>query len=149
MSFNNIHDLYNNTYAQDQSLVNSIVNNIKFVIEEYVAAGELNRFNYDTNIFLENKPTLVKDRVIDQVIKYFRLRGIRVRKNGSYYFGYEDTPLVTTPTSTQINGEFNYDWNDDFMIYEEVTFNSSTTYATILTVEWYIRSEQEFMKHYC
>lgn len=148
MSFSNIYELYNNTFVQDQSLVNSIVNNIKFIIEDYIQEGEYNKFDYDTNIFLEGKSTQQKDRVIDQVIKYFRLRGVRARKQDSYYFGQPTVPLIG-PQDTQINGEFNNDFSDDFFIYEEATYTPSDTYATILTIEWFIRNNQEFMKHYC
>lgn len=150
MSFNNIYDLYNNTLVQDQLLVNSIVNNIKFLIEDYVQAGEINKFQYDANIFLDGKSTQQKDRVIDQVIKFFRLRGIRIRKNDGYYsWNNSDAPLISSSQTVQINGEFNNDFNNDFAIFEEVTYNTSSTYMTILVIEWYIRSEQEFMKLYC
>lgn len=150
MSFNNIYELYNNSLISETKKANIIVDNIKSKIEEAVAAGTPTRFLYDTYYFLSTENTLAIDRIIDLVIKSMRTQGLRVRKQVGYNGFTADVSSFPTFSGTlQINGEFSLDFNDDFLIYEEVTYTSDPTKNTILIVEWYVRYRQEYMKHYC
>ncbi len=150
MSFNNVSDLYNATLEAEQPLVDLIVNNIKSKVEESIALGEENVFNFDTNIFLDGQNKYVKDRVIDQVIRALKSVGIRIRTSGTYYsYPFNDPISVPDSGTAQINGEFDLSFDESFMIYEEVTYNPSDEANRILIVDWFIRNKQEYMKHYC
>lgn len=121
---NDIYELYNERLIADQPFVDTIIASIKFEMYYNIQEGLDYWFLYDADEWLINQDNKQKVRVIDQVIKHFRSRGIRVYIDNTFKFNYD---------TTQITG---------------AGFNTGTAPNTVMRVEWIVRNGQEYMKAY-
>lgn len=129
-----IYDIYNFTLQNEQSYVDLIVDSIDYQIYTIMNSGNANSyispagsymFSYDTTEWIGSYDTFVQSRVTDQVIKYFRSRGIRVYIKNDIYINY------------------------NIPIYLAGSFNTQAANINVLTVEWFVREDNEYMKTYC
>lgn len=119
-----IYDMWNERLVADQYFVETIIASIKFNIWYNVQNQLNNWFIYDCDEWLINQDQNTKLRVIDQVIKYFRSRGIRIYVNNTFHFAGDPT------------------------VYPGAMFNSDYALSTVVKVEWLIRQGTEYMKSY-
>jgi len=120
----NIYEIYNERLVADQPFVDTICASINFQIYYHISEGLEYKFLYDADEWMENQEMLQKLRVIDQVIKYFRSRGIRCYVDNTYHF------------------------NSDTTIIQGAGFLYPTSFSTVLKVQWFVRQGQEYMKAY-
>lgn len=128
-----IYELYNDTLNREQSYVDLIVDSINYAIyvmmnggydDSQQAPAGAYQFDYDTTEWIGTHDMLMQSRVTDQVIKYFKTRGIRVYVKNDILLNL-NTPL-----------------------YFDGTYNLQGTNINILTVQWFIRENNEYMKSY-
>jgi len=119
-----IYELYNERLVADQPFVDCIVASISYDIYYNISEGLQSYFLYDTAEWIGNQSNEQKVRVIDQVILYFRSRGIRCYLDNWYKFNYNTSQI---PMASE---------------------NSNRAPVTILKVEWLVRQSQEYMKAY-
>lgn len=128
MAIDNSFDIYNATFNADKDIVESIVSAIKEQLETAIAEGT-STFDFETSSYTEDLPAVQRNRINDRVICILRDGGIRARMKG--------TPSLLTP--------------DPSTSYPQYTpyFNNLMNDLTLMTITWYSRNDQEYMKTYC
>lgn len=127
MAITNSNDIYNATRAQDQSVIDQIVAGVLAEIEIKIA-DNVNKFVYEVANFMTGLEQTQKNRIIDSVICILREKGIRASVNITPNVVQE--PAVINPFATAY-------------------FNNLNTEVTSLTIKWWTRNAQEYMKTYC
>src|SRR6185369_11287746 len=117
-----VYELYNDRLDSDQLWVNAIVASIKYGIYYNVSYNLISNFQYGATEWIGTLDIQTQSRVMDQVIKYFRKRGIRVYLRSTYLF----TNVIAYGV-TQISNSANF---------------------LLVNVEWFVRDQEEFMKAY-
>jgi len=129
-----IYQLYNDTLNMEQSYVDLIVDSINYAIYDMMHGTYTDdqrspsggyTFDYDTTEWIGTYDKLIQSRVTDQVIKHFRSRGIRCWVKNDMHLNY-NTPL-----------------------YLAGAYNTQSQNINLLTIEWFIREDVEYMKSYC
>lgn len=117
-----VYQMYNDRLTNDQSWVDTLVASIKYQIYDTIQNYLPSNFQYDAGEWIGDLDIQSQSRIMDQVIKYFRARGIRVYLLNTVLF------------------------NNNVMF--GVTQIDNSTNFLLVTVEWFIRDQQEFMKAY-
>lgn len=126
MAITNVFDIYNATLAADKPTVDAIVAAILVQLEESIAAN-ISVFDFDLIPYFVDMEGVKQNRIIDRVIATLRNAGIHVQ--------VKSAPLtVQDPTL-------------DYPYYSQY-FNNISTSLNMLTIKWYTRNSQEFMKTY-
>lgn len=130
MPINNSYDIYNATLEQDKTIVELIIADIKEQLQINIT-NNINKFDYDTEPTIGNLPLTQQNRIIDRILYHLRSAGIRVKIKSMVIPSQENSAI---PEEIQIT-------NPSF------PFIGSEQY--ILTITWYTRNNQEYMKTYC
>jgi len=122
-----IYDLYNDFLVQDQPYVTQITTDIDSLIATAVSTNQPPYFDYVMTPVIGNLDIYSKNRIIDQVIFYYRSLGIR---------------------ATIKNPQQNNEQTGELYSYTR-TFNFMFADFTTITISWKVRNSTEFMKTYC
>lgn len=142
-----IYDLHKLSLEEDEPYINLICEDLSELIQEKFLAKET-IFYYDTAMVTENLEPVQSNRIMDEVIKYFRKRGIRI--NIAPQEVYDDVEAaVASGVDIQFNNYYFY-LNDSYAPYyiSFRQFNYLIDKNYILEIRLNIRLEQEYMKSY-
>ena len=121
MPVNNSYDIYNATLNADKPTVDVIIEAIINELNINIQ-NNISTFEFDIAPYTLDMTIVQINRIMDRVIAILRDKGIKVRLN-------------ITPTSVIYPNYNGY-------------FNSMSSSYTLLTISWYTRNSQEFMKTY-
>lgn len=125
MPINNVYDIYNSTFDTDNVIVKPIITDIMSVLNTNIG-NNISTFDYDLSSAIGTLVMVQQNRIVDRILTTLRGNGIKVTIKPSL------PPNPDTDTSP----------------YTNPSFNNLTTNATVLTITWYNRTAQEFMKTY-
>ena len=126
MAINNVYDIYNSTFDSDNVIVQVIMADIMSTLATNIT-NNISVFDYDLSPNTGTLPMIQQNRIVDRILCILRSQGIRARiKATSIPNPDTDTPPYSTPY-----------------------FNNLSTNLSLITITWYTRNAQEFMKTYC
>ena len=124
----NTYDLYNQTFTVDKPIADAVIAEIYDLLATNIAAN-INTFDYLLTPLLGSLPMLQSNRIVDRVLCVLRDGGLRCKVKNVGVGPGPDTNLSTP--------------------YYSPWFNNVTAMLDTITITWFSRSSQEYLKTYC